>query len=236
MLGFLKKFKKSKNGEDSPSTDAGTDDAADQSSDAPKKDKGKKKRKLPIKMIIIILLVLVCIGASGFVVYTLYFSSAAKEKQAATYKKIELKHVALPQEILEFSFYRLPDLYAALITYNNEIILLNQEIERIDAIGTQYPDQKKIADKEKKTWEKTKAGLEKSFLKILKPVKEIYVLFRVNNDQGLVQINEKSPELAKAANDALKPVQEMTGNLKSTETIPDGFIKGTFYKLKKKFL
>jgi hypothetical protein len=86
----------------------------------------------------------------------LYFSKSATQKEIITYQKTELIHVTLPDEMLEFCFYRFPDLYAHFLVYNKEIILLDQEIERINNVGSQYPDQKMIADKEAKTWVKDK--------------------------------------------------------------------------------
>ncbi len=262
MLGFLKKIKKSKKEKDSsgsrepaaadlekdpdkipgkkPDKKTGKKTADKASSDteaslAPAAP-AKKKKKFSFKIVIIVLLVLVAVGASGFVVYTFYFSPKNSDEPKPVYKKIELKHVGLPEEILKFSFEYLPDLYQTLIVFNTEMDLIDTEISRIDSIAQQYPDQKKIADKEKKIWEKTRDKAEKSFLKIEKPVKETYVLFRVNKDQGLAQIKERQTELAQTASAALEPVQELTGKLKNHEEIPKGFFNSTLYKLKKKFL
>ncbi len=100
----------------------------------------------------------------------------------------------------------------------------------------QYPDQIKITNKEKKVWEKAKKGLQKAFLKIEKPVKETYVLFRVNNKLGLSQIEAKRKELNELTLTALTTAQELTQKLEPIEKVPKGIIKGTIYKLKKKFL
>ncbi len=241
MLGFLKKFKKSKKEKEStpgkePDKKTADDMPADtETSDQPKAP-AKKKKKIAFKLIIVVLLVLVAVGASGFVVYTFYFAPKNSETDTPVYKKIKLNHVGLPEEILKFSFEYLPDLYQALIVFNNEVNLIEAEILRIDTIAQQYPDQKKIADKEKKIWEKTKDRVEKSFLKIEKPVKETYVLFRVNKEQGLVRIKERHAEFARTASEALEPVQELTEKLKTHEEIPKGFFNSTLYKLKKKFL
>ncbi len=243
MLGFLKKFKKSKKDKDSDSKKKKDDskkapdgNTPDEEKSDGKASKGKKKRKLPVKLIIIVLIFLIVAGGAGFAVYKFYFSAKSSEPQAPVYKSTKLNHLQLPDEILHFSFDHFPDLYSAMVTYNMEMDLLDAEIARIETIGSEYPDQKKIADKEKKNWEKTKAGLEKVFLKVQKPVKETYVLFRVNKEQGLEQIKAKTKELAETANAALAPVQELTQKLKTTESIPEGMIQGTLYKLKKKFL
>jgi len=53
----------------------------------------------------------------------------------------------------------------------------------------------------------------------------------------MIQINEKNKELTELAGAALAPAQELTKKLiTETETPPQGLIKGTLYKLKKKFL
>lgn len=184
----------------------------------------------------IALLVLIAVGVSSYIVYTLYFTPKDPTTQNATYEKVELKHINLPEEMLRFTFDYFPDLYAAMIIFNSEINLFDKEIARIDAIAQKYPDQKKIADKERKTWEKAKNTLQKTFLKIEKPVKATYVLFRVNKEQGLAQIEIKSKELTELAQSALTLAQELTQKLKSKEAVPKGFIKGNIYKLKKKFL
>ncbi len=180
---------------------------------------------------------LIAVAVSGFVVYKFWFSAKPDaEDVKPVYTKLELTHVDLPEEMVKFSFDHFPQLYEALITFNREMELFEAEIARIDEIAAQYPDQKKIADKEKKIWVKTKETLKKSFIKIEKPVKETYVLFRVNQETGLLSIREKNKELTAAAQAALIPAQEMTQKLKQVETAPDGLIQGTIYKLKKKFL
>jgi len=194
-----------------------------------------KKKRFP-KKILIILLVLIAVGVSSYLVYTIYFSSKDPGSAQKKYTQIELKHINLPQEMLKFSFDYFPDLYISMITFNNEMKIFDNEIARIDAIGLKYPDQKKITDKEKKILEKAKNALQKTFLKIEKPVKETYVLFSVNKNQGLVQIEAKSKELTELAKTALKSSHELTQNLIPVEEIPKGFIKGNIYKLKKKFL
>ncbi len=238
MLGFGKKKKKDKEEVKASEKDL-PEEQEEESKDEPDtpEEPDKKKRKLPSKkVIIIVLLVLVAVGVSSYIVYSLYFTPKNSTSQNTTYQKLELKHMSLPEEMLRFTFDYFPDLYVAMIIFNSEINLFNNEIARIDAIAQKYPDQKKIADKEKKTWEKTKNTLQKVFLKIENPVKATYVLFRVNKEQGLTQIEAKSKELTDLALSALASAQELTQKLKSDDTVPQGLIKGTIYKLKKKFL
>ncbi|MCP4721863.1 MAG: hypothetical protein GY860_20575, partial [Desulfobacteraceae bacterium] len=186
------------------------------------------------KRIFILLLVLGVIGVSSFLAYTLFF----KEKGPETiYNKIQLAHVKLPEEMLKFSFNHFPDLYFSLVNFNTEVILFDRELARIEAIAQKYPEQQKITDSEKKVLEKGKNTLKKAFLKLEKPIKEIYVLFQVNETQGLAQIKEKEKELTENAQTALKAAQEQIQKIKAREPqVPEGIFQGTLYKLKKKFL
>ncbi|NOX33767.1 MAG: hypothetical protein GXP56_08505 [Deltaproteobacteria bacterium] len=240
MLGFGKKKKK----QDKKEAKASKKDLAKKKKeskgksdiqDASEKKKPKKK-KISKKLIFIFLLVLVAVGASSYIVHTLYFAPKTFGDKKAVYKKIQLKHTNLPEEMIRFSFDYFPDLYVAMISFNREMDLFDREIKRIDSIAKKYPDQKKIANKEKKTWEKAKNTLQKAFLKIEKPIKETYVLFRVNKAKGLAQIKSKQKELTELALTALVPAKEQTQKIKSNKVVPKGFIKGTIYRLKKKFL
>ncbi len=201
-----------------------------------KKPEKKKRKKLSKKLFFIVFLVLLALGASVFVVYKFYFAPKDPESLKTVYQKIELKHINLPEEMIRFCFDHFPDLYAAILDCNSEIGLIDKEIARIDEIAKKYPEQGKIAEKEKAVWEKTKINLQKSFLKIEKAVKEIYVLFRVNKEQAMVQINEKNKELTELAEAALAPARELTKTSLQEEAPPQGLFQGTLYKLKKKFL
>src|SRR3989339_869639 len=198
--------------------------------------KTKKRIQVPKKIILVAFLILTALGASSFLVYRLYFAPRDPASLKAVYHKTELKHINLPEEMIRFCFDHFPDLYAALLICNSQIILMDQEIARIDGVAKKYPEQGKIAEKEKAVWEKAKINLQKGFLKIEKTVKEIYVLFRVNQEQAMIQINERNKELTELAGAALAPAQELTQTIRPEETPPQGLIKGTLYTLKKKFL
>lgn len=241
MVGFLKK--KKKDGDASEKAPAGADKKGKKSgkkgaepSQADASDTSEKSGKKGgrLKKIIFIVLILAALGGAGFFVYTMYFAGPAPGTRE--YKPAALEHVNLPPEMLKFSFDMFPDLYDALVVYNAEVILFDNEIARINAIATQYPEQKKIADSQIKIWDKGKSTLLKEFKKFEKPIKETYVLYRVNQAQGQAQVDAKSAELSDAAQAALKTAQEMTQELKDrAPKVPEGMIKGTVYKIKKIF-
>lgn len=244
MLGFLKKKKKD---EDAASGQTGYPNGTaekpqsgqdtDSQTETPVKKTAKKKKSIP-KLVLIILAVLIAAGASTFAVYKLWFSKPAGDGKDAEriYRQIPLPNVGLPDEMLKFSFTYFPGLYDAFVDYDKEVSLILDEIQRIEQIGQAYPEQITIAQKQIKVWDKTLQGLKKSFIKLEKPVKETYVLFRVNKEQGLTKVEELKTDLEKTAAEALASARTMTENLKLSDTVPDGLIKGTIYKLKKKFL
>lgn len=227
-MGLLKKKKK-----DEPSEPIGQVQGKD--GDDPKAAKAKTKNKGLFKKLIILLLILGILGGGGFFVYTKFLSS--DNQNDLGYQPGTLTHVSLPGEILAFCFARMPDLYDALVAFNGEMDLFEAEIARIDAVATKYPDQKKIADGQKKIWEKGKDSLKKTFEKLEKPIKETFVLFQVNQAAGQEKIDETAEQMILDAGDALKKAQEQTAPLKNAmPRAPEGMVKGTLYKIKKMFL
>jgi hypothetical protein len=193
------------------------------------------KKFITKKRIFLLFMGMAVMGAACFLVYTLYLTPKGGEN--AVYQEMALPHVQLPPEMLRFSFNNFPDLYAALVSFNTQISLFDQEIQRIETIAQRYPEQKKITDTEKKVLEKGKNTLLKVFSKLEKPIKETYVLFQVDETQGLAQITEKKQELTDTAQTALKTAQEQTKKIKNqAPQVPKGIFQGTLYKLKKKFL
>lgn len=239
MLKFLKK--KNKDGDEAgPSKNQSKKNDKPSSQGPEETNQGKSGKKIlkwfSIKRAIFILLILAAVGGSAFAVYLFHFKSKSSNPSKLEYTKTGLKNIVLPEEMVRFCFDHMPDLYSAILLYEAQVAIMDREISRIDEIAKKYPEQVKIAEKEKAIWEKAKINLQKSFLKIEKPVKEIYVLFRVNKEQAMVQISEKNKELTDIANTALAPAQELTKQSLQEETPPQGFIQGNWYKLKKKFL
>ncbi len=234
MLGFGKKKKKKKDVSGKNPADAQSNEKDAVESDA--KSTPRKRKWLNLKKISIVLILLLTIGLLSYAAYKFYINFSKNKSNEVVYKQIVLNHVNLPEEMLQFSFYHLPDLYIALVAYNHEIDLFDREIARIEAIGKTYPDQKKITVKEKKIWIKARSSLEKTFLKIEKPIRQTYVLFQVNKEQGMDMVKTRHKELTDLALSALIPAGEMTSKIQSDEPVPQGLIKETLYKIKKKFL
>ncbi|MFH1152306.1 MAG: hypothetical protein V1793_00700 [Pseudomonadota bacterium] len=171
-------------------------------------------------------------AGSGLFVYFTYFMP---KDDGTVYVPRQMEHITLQDEILKFTFHVMPDVYAALVDINKEITLINQEIARINTVGSRYPDQAKIADKERKRWETTRDKTVKSLEKIEKQVEALFVAVTVNQDQGMEQVLESMTGLTQSAGETLSPAAELTQRLKTQEVVPEGLINRTLYTLKKKY-
>ena len=202
-------------------------------SENPEGGEKKKKKFLSLKKLLFIFLALLSISIAGFVVYKIYFN--ASDEGVVQYHERELAHVALPEEIIRFSFDFMPPIYDLIIIYNTQVALMEQEITRIGSVAEEYPNQKKIAEKEQKIWSKERDKLTKVYEKLEKKIEALYVSYRVNREAGIQQINEQQEEIAKSLQEALTAPMELTQRLESTEVeiVPDGFIGGNIYKIKK---
>ncbi|MCP4114391.1 MAG: hypothetical protein GY737_03110 [Desulfobacteraceae bacterium] len=232
MLGKKKKKEtKSDKAPEAKKTARGKKKAADEAPKAPAKP--KKKSRFSVKKAFLIVTLLAVLASAGFAGYSLFF----KKETGRIYTARALPHVTLPQEMVKFSFDKLPDFYDTLVLFNREIALLDGEIQRIETIGATYPDQSGIANKEKKIWQDARKKCVQNFAKIEKSVKALYVTFQVNPESGLARLEEEKAELTAGANEALEPVIALTERIKATrEEVPQGLVKGTIHKLKKKFM
>jgi len=199
----------------------------------------KRKSKFFSKKIIFACLILAAVGVSASVVYKIYFakkSSVEKIVEKRVYVKQTLPNIILAEEVIRFTYDFIPEVYDSLVLFNSQMILFENEIKRLTALGEQFPDQVKISEKERKSFEKEQTKLKQTYEKLEKKVEALYVSYRVNQETGIKQIEEQKKDIINSINDALAPALELTRRLKIVpeEKIPEGFVKGTIYKIKKK--
>jgi len=194
-------------------------------------EKKPKKSRKNLTRVIIGVLILAILASAGFMAYKLFFG----KKTGRNYVAKELQHITLPPEMMKFSFENLPDLYDTFLLFDIQITLLDREIERIETIGVNYPDQAAIAKDEKKVWESLRKKSVDNFEKIENRVKAIYVTFQVNQESGKTRIDEEKAELANDAKGILEPVTALTQKLKPSEELPNGLIGRTIHRFKELF-
>ena len=155
---------------------------------------------------IIILVVLLLLGGGGYFGYFYFFPGDG-------YSELELVHVTLPQKILRFTYNKLPNVYLGLIDLNRQLVLIDGEINRINNIEKIYPEQKKIAEKGKKVWNKFQQKLQKYLPKLEEKLEAIYVTYQVNKDKGSELIESQKQTLKENNDTAIAPAKESTDKL-----------------------
>lgn len=169
-----------------------------------KEDSGKKK-KTSRKKIVIIVLILMILAAGGSAAYLFILSK----------NPVKISTSDLPVEMVAFCFEKLPSLYETLLALNEEITLTQNEITRIGNVGSTYPDQKKIADSETKSWAANLTALKKSQAEFEKQIEILYVSYRVNPETGQVLMDEKKDALKEKVDVVVTQSKTMTDKLRA---------------------
>ncbi len=183
----------------------------------------KKKIGNP-KKIIIAFLICAAAAVAGGVTYYLYFSG---DDEQPVYTPRDLEHIDLPDEIMKFCFNHMPDSYRNLLTVNTTVRQIDKETARIQAIAAKFPEQEKITDRELKTWDKARTTLVSGTSKVESMIKDIYVLYMVNPDQGMAAIESGQSDINDRLNEALAPALELTRTLPPPDEPPSGIFQKT---------
>ncbi len=198
----------------------------------------KKKRRFLSKKLLLVLLALISVGIAAFIVYKLYFTKKSGDRVERVYVQQQLSNVTLAEEVIRFSFDFLPEFYDATTLFNSEIIVLENEVNRLTALGEKFPDQIKIAEKEIKVIEKEKSKLKQTYEKLEKRVEALYVSYRVNQELGVQQIEEQKSDITSAVKEALAPVLELTKRIKMMPEYklkePESFLDKIISKIRRK--
>lgn len=125
-----------------------------------------------------------------------------------------LSKVKIAEPLVRFSSQRLPEIYERLAGLNEEILLIEKEIARIQEIEKAFPGQKKVTSSEVKIWDKTRKGLEKSLLNLEKNIELFYVAYRVNIEKGEKLMESKEKELTRSVDGVLAPSRKQTERLR----------------------
>ncbi len=142
----------------------------------------------------------------------------------------ELVNVKLKDEVITFTSDMLPDFYPVLVSVDNEIVLIDQELERFEQIEKEFPKKRSIVLSEKKNWRRTKNMLVTALFRLEKEIVTLYVSYSVNSENGLELIDQKQSELIDRAEKAIDASNKLTQRLKVVEE------KSFIDKIKDKFL
>ncbi|MBF0225634.1 MAG: hypothetical protein HQK76_09295 [Desulfobacterales bacterium] len=160
------------------------------------------------KKLLILFIFFLLIALAGAFVTIISFN---KEKNdTAGLKKLNYK-----QELTDFIFKMLPDIYLRLKFIDEKLILIEEEIKKLDALEKNYPQQKQIIASQKNIWDKTKKSLTSLCEKIGISLEAMYVTYLIDKNKGIELINDQKDDLKTKINDEIESSKELLSKLKA---------------------
>lgn len=129
----------------------------------------------------------------------------------------DLTHIKLSEDAILFTFNNVPRIYSGLASIDNEIVLIDNELERLKEIEAQYPRQFKVVAIEKTNWIRIRRNLLDDLEALEKDIERLYVTYIVNKEKGDALIKEKEDLIITAINTALHTSTPDTTRLKPEE-------------------
>lgn len=156
----------------------------------------------------VILLVVAGLVVAAAMVAT---ANLSRKKQTAPGS---LAKVRLKPEILSFAFQTIPNIYRGLVRFNDQILLIDKELERLNDIESEFPNQKTIINAERTNWTRIQKGLFAALSRFEKEVEKIYVTHLVNPDKGKALVDKEITPLIEAVNKTLETSEPQTKRLR----------------------
>ncbi len=160
-------------------------------------------------LIILLLIITIAVAAGGFFAYTFLYAKKASEA--------EMVNIHLREETIAFVHQSMPDVYSSLFELNQEIIVIEKELKRLEVIENEYPKQKKIVQDEIKMWSKTRKDLQTMIENLEKNIEPLFVAYTVNTEKGTELLASKKEELLTSVTEALEASKKQTVRLKENE-------------------
>lgn len=160
-------------------------------------------------MILLILITLAISGSAGFYIYRNFYADQGPDVQMA--------NIHLKEEIIAFVYQSMPEIYSSLSRINHELVLIAEEIKRLDLLEKEYPKQKKIVMNEKKMWETLRKNLQAAIGNLENSIETLFVAYTVNTEKGTEMLSSEKEALLALAAKELETSQQQTVRLKNTE-------------------
>ncbi len=183
--------------------------------------------------IVVMILVLLLVAGGGYFAYTKFFAGKDKSEDGAeatvpqesmrNLKELPMLTTKFTEELLGFTYEKLPPLYALMVQLNDEIVMIDKELVRVEEIRQKFPDQESIIQREVTQWNRARSTLVKSLEMLEKEIEKFYVTSLVNVAKGESEISTKQVNVAGRVNNALTSAATMIERLKSRKK-PVGFI------------
>ncbi|MFH2066654.1 MAG: hypothetical protein ABIK15_15760 [Pseudomonadota bacterium] len=160
-------------------------------------------------MILLILITIAAACGAGFYIYRNFYADPGPDFQ--------MVNIHLKEETITFVYQSMPEIYSSLSRINHELVLIAEEIKRLDLLEKDYPKQKKIVMDEKKMWDTTRKDLQATIENLEKSIETLFVAYTVNTEKGTEMLSSEKEALLALAAKALETSQQHTIRLKNTE-------------------
>ena len=164
---------------------------------------------------VVLLFLIIILGGGGYYGYKNYY---LKQQQGRGVVK-DLKYVTLREEILLFTYKKLPGIYTGLLSFNSEMTLIDQELERLTTMEGEFPQQLEIISAEKGIWQETRNTLSSTLTEIETEIEAMYVSYKVNIEKGRKRIKEKKEGVGNKINATIKTSNNQTSRLKEKKEV-----------------
>ena len=151
------------------------------------------------------------------IVFCFVFAVASCKFFSKEQPQLNLSKLQLKEDIISFTFKKAPKIYSGLIRLDNEIVLIDNELERLKEIENEFPRQIRIIIVERGNWKKVKNELLASFASLKREVEKIYVTHLVNKEKGSKLIGKNMKSLVETVNKALESSSAHTKRLIAKE-------------------
>jgi|GEM_PF-6924209 hypothetical protein len=172
-----------------------------------KTDKPKKKNKILI-LAALIMLILIISGCG-----VLYYNFIYKHRFIPT----DNSFFKIPEQTERYLHNYHKNLYSLIRDINKELMIIDNEIERIKQLEKKYPEQKDITKDAVSKLEETKKTATEKINEVINMLNTIYIHYQLNSDNKDVLINKKSDEILSKTEKILEDLKKVTQRFKKDE-------------------
>lgn len=170
----------------------------------------KHQNGLSAIVLILVLVLLFGLGAGGFIAYQ---HLQNKNRLPAT----SFEHIGLKEDVVIFTFKVIPTLYNRFLGLNTEISLIDKELDRLSALETDFPSQKRVVKTERAMWAQLRKNLSVEASTAEKKTDSFYVTYMVNKQKGKEFINDNLELLLERIDATLEEARKETRRLKNIQ-------------------
>jgi hypothetical protein len=161
-----------------------------------------------VGILIALILVLALAGGGGFWAYTNLLKKKPLQTKLASHK--------VKAEVVRFTNdYVSQALYHNLITVDDLVVMMDKELKRLKRIGTKFPNQRNIITAETSQLSTARNKLSKVLSGVTAALEKMYVIWLVDQDRGVSEINSQKGTLTRQLADAIRDESVLIGRIRS---------------------